>query len=225
MVSFASKTTGKKIRPPKRWHPPFMVYFNKNYTYRREGHAQSLELGKKWTEMNDQEKKKYFEESLKLRDEYLNCMKKFSDKFATEKDKKIHISKLKKPVKLSVLSAFTKERTSKMPIKDRLQYVLKQAKVDYKKLTSSEFQMYQQIADDLNKERREKYEAIKKRAVKKSRKLTVYQVMVKDRCTMIPKEERWNYAQNLSSKDYRNLSPSELQIYRKMADEIYKEKD
>ena len=58
---------------------------------------------------------------------------------------------------------------------------------------------------------------------KKHGKATAYSVMMKDRASKLPKEERRDYVSHKSKEDYKNLTSSELQTYQHMADNINKE--
>ena len=58
---------------------------------------------------------------------------------------------------------------------------------------------------------------------KKHGKATACSVMMKDRASKLPKEERRDYVLHKSKVDYKNLTSSELQTYQHMADNINKE--
>ena len=50
--------------------------------------------------------------------------------------------------------------------------------------------------------------------------MSALSVMVKDRVVKLPKEDRQNYVLRLSKVDYKNLSATELQAYKKMAEDL-----
>ena len=58
-----------------------------------------------------------------------------------------------KPRRISALHVMMKERAAKLPKEDRVNYVIRWSKVEYKNLSAVERQAYQKMADDLNKKR------------------------------------------------------------------------
>jgi len=76
-------------------------------------------------------------------------MKAFSQNFATKNDQTIYLLSLKKKKRASAYSVMMKDRTSKLPREERLDYLLYEGGEDYKSLTSSELQDYQQMADNI----------------------------------------------------------------------------
>ena len=69
----------------------------------------------------------------------------------------------------------------------------------------------------------EKDQRLYLRSIKKQGYHTAYNVMVKDRASKLPREERRDYAIHMAKEDYKNLTSSELQTYQHMADSINKE--
>ena len=69
----------------------------------------------------------------------------------------------------------------------------------------------------------EKDQRLYLRSIKKQGYPTAYNVMVKDRASKLPREERRDYAIHMAKEDYKNLTSSELQTYQHMADNINKE--
>ena len=65
-----------------------------------------------------------------------------------------------KPKKISAYHVMMKERAAKLPKEDRVNYVFRLSRMDYKNLSVQERQEYQKIADDLNKKRIKIYETI-----------------------------------------------------------------
>ena len=65
-----------------------------------------------------------------------------------------------KPKKISAYHVMKKERAAKLHKEDRVNYVFRLSKMDYRNLSVQERQEYQKIADDLNKKRIKIYEAI-----------------------------------------------------------------
>ena len=60
-------------------------------------------------------------------------------------------------------------------------------------------------------------------SIKEHGKVTAYSVMMKDRASKLPSEERRDYVLHKAKEDYKNLTSSELQTYQHMADNINKE--
>ncbi len=67
------------------------------------------------------------------------------------------------------------------------------------------------------------YQLMKKEK-KKPRRVGAFNAMISDRCSKLPPEKRYEYAQKEASTQYKNLTQEEKKKYKEMADEIYEEK-
>ena len=128
-----------------------------------------------------------------------------------KKNDTLHISH-----KRSVYNAMVKERTANRSVEEVADY-FKKAKRELENLTDAEARRYKELADSKSENNCQKYTD---RVYSKPRKLSAFNVMLKERAAKLPKEDRFVYASRGSRVDYRNLSVRERQEYQKIADDL-----
>jgi len=158
--------------PPKRSLNPYIIFCSERLQGKgREGMKLA---GKEWREIDPQEKKKYEEKSKDLKEKYEKEVQLFSQKFANEKELNLHLKKYSeyckslksyrlmkrvksKPIKVSAYEAMIVYRTSQLPPEKRFEYVKKQAVLDYRNLTLEERKKYEDVADNIYKQRMKEF--------------------------------------------------------------------
>ena len=211
-----------KLLPPKRPGNSYMRYCKERLKGSKEVILAAASVAKEWREMSPQQKEKYEEDFLREQEEYHEQMKEFSQNFASEKDKQLYLRSIKKQRKVSAYQVMKKDRVNNLPSEERSFYTVQKAKEDYKNLTCSELQAYQKMAETINGDKLKTQEKLNKK-LSNPRKITVYNIMTKDRALKLPKEQRQEYMLRNAASDYKNLTAQERQEYEKMAKE-YNEK-
>ena len=188
-----------------------MTYTSERYKDSKGEKLSFSTVGREWREMRPQQKARYEEDYQKRREEYQKQMKEFSQNFASIKDQRLYLRSIEKQGYPTAYNVMVKDRASKLPREERRDYVIHMAKEDYKNLTSSELQIYQHMADNINKENK------KNDTLHKSHKMSVYNAMVKERTANRSVEEVADYSKK-AKREFKNLTDAEVGRYEKLAD-------
>ena len=141
-------------------------------------------------------------------------------KMFSNKKEKLYLLRVSQVIKLTAFSMMKKDRSDKLPVEDRRHYMLHKACEDYKNLSAAELKYYQEVAETMSIVRRKEYEEKLKMKPCPPSPLTPFIVMRKCRMTEVPREERYEYYTQTASKEYSNLSASDLLEYVKATEEI-----
>jgi len=167
-------------------------------------------IGKEWRELSSQEKEKYRELARKDLEDYHVRKEEFVK--SIEGKNGCYRVMVKRKVRKSAYTAMVMDRVLQVSSADRFNYVSKTSKEEYKNLPASKLEFYKQKAETINQEE----------IWQKPHKMSAYNIMAKERASKVPKEDRKDYVFKTSTLDYSNLSKSDLQEYRKKADDYNK---
>ena len=171
-MSTKRPSEGPPLERPKKPFPAYSAYVGERFKNSKGEKLSLSTIGREWREMSPQKKARYEEDFRRRCEEYQKQMKEFSKNFANIKDQRLYLLSSKKRGKATAFSAMKKDRACKLPSEERGDYVLHKAKEDYKNLTSSELQTYQHMADNINKENKNKNQYLHKPS-----KISVYKAM------------------------------------------------
>ena len=141
-------------------------------------------------------------------------------KMFSNKKERLYLLRVTEVRKLTAYNMMMKDRSHKLPVEDRTHYLMHKACEDYKNLSAAELKYYQEVADTMSIIRRKEYEEKLKMKPCPPSPLTPFIVMRKCRMTEVPREERYEYYHWTASKEYSNLSASDLLEYKKATEEI-----
>ena len=141
-------------------------------------------------------------------------------KMFSNKEEKLYLLRVSQVIKLCAYNMMTKDRCHKLPVEDRRHYMLHKACEDYKNLSAAELKYYQEVAETMSIIRRKEYEEKLKMKPCPPSPLTPFIVMRKCQMTEVPRGERYEYYTQTASKEYSNLSASDLLEYKKATEEI-----
>ena len=201
--------------PPKKPFTTFNIYVSERFKNSKGEKLSLSTIGREWREMSPQRKARYKEDYQRRHEEYRKQMKEFSQNFACKIDQWLYLLSIKKRGKATAFSAMKKDRASKLPSEEREDYVLRKAKEDYKNLTSSELQTYQHMADNINKENKNKNQYLHKPS-----KISVYKAMFVERTANRPLEEVIDYPKK-AKRELDNLTDTELRAYEELANGMH----
>lgn len=170
----------ERILPPKQPMPPYRVYMQEMLKTLPGGSESFSKLAAKWKGLRPEKKSKYFEESQQLQEEFQKKCQLFFEGF-NSKEKYDYLKelaqyrsrirtykrnirmlkrqkKIRKPVKCSCYTVMRMDRCKQYPVEERMEYIRRQAVIDYKNLTKQELAMYQHMADNIHEQRLKEHE-------------------------------------------------------------------
>ena len=193
--------------PPKKLLNAFAAYVTEGYKDSKRDYLPLSTLAREWRETSPRQKARYEKDSRRRYEEFYRQMKEFSQSFASKGDQRLYLLSIKGKGNSTAYSMMKKDRASKLPREECSDYMLHKAKEDYKNLTSSELQAYQQMADNVNKENN---------TLRKPCKVSAYNAMLKERAATLGVDEGDNCKTKKAVIEYQNLTASEVKAHEEL---------